>query len=322
MNNQKMKRRRIIVAVSCGLLIVISLITFQQQISISDVIAKSPNSNMEWNKIYDKEWISTVSHAVDLIPQNETLAAIGSYPQVIYFSDHKVIDAWPISERSLVQFMWRNNCSYLLFSEPLFPKPNFIPFVIQMAEKPFDIISDYYNEYISKLQSDDTPLLDASESNQDNTRLSIERSHREGIFQRLFEKIFDHNTPSYLFQLYHLRSNITRDNLNIVNIVTDKTPPLLSVSLPINGTIMESDFGVLRLNVTGTAIDADGGKVKKVEVSIDRSPFKLADPRAPDDWSMWSFSDIVTSEGTKRIMVRATNYIDKKIDVPVDIKVK
>ena len=41
---------------------------------------------------------------------------------------------------------------------------------------------------------------------------------------------------------------------------------------------MESEFGVLRVNVTGSAIDADTD-IKGVEISIDGLPFQLANPR-------------------------------------------
>jgi hypothetical protein len=313
-NYRKSRGTRIITAVSCGFLIVISLITFQQQISTSDLLGE-PRT---YDKIYDKEWISAIGHVVDIIPQNETLATIGSYPQVTYFSDHKVIAPWVKSESSLVQFMWKNNCSYLLVSQGTWNKPIHTPLLIEMAEKPFGIISDYYDEYVSKLKPNNTPLLNTSGPEPGNSRLSINRSITDRVFEKLFEQILDFNTASSTFDLYHLRSNITRDNLNIV---TDKTKPVLFVSLPINGTIMESQFGVLRVNVTGTAIDADSN-IKKVEVSIGGSAFKLANPRAPEDWSTWSFSDIVT-EGTKRIMVRATDNADNnKKSYPLYITIK
>jgi hypothetical protein len=83
---------------------------------------------------------------------------------------------------------------------------------------------------------------------------------------------------------------------------------------------MKSELDVLPVNVTGSADDVDSN-IKKVEISIGGSPFQLATPRAPDDWSTWSFSDFVT-EGTKRIMVRATDNADKRVWVPVFITIK
>lgn len=213
--------------------------------------------------------------------------------------------------------MWKNNCSYLLVPEDTSePKPDNTPLLIQMAEKPFEIISDYY-QHISKLRSNNVPLLNTSEPKPDNTLLNIRKSAENDLFGKLFEKILDYNTEGSVLHLYLLRSNITRDNLIIV---TDNTKPMLSVSLPVNGTTMEPEFGVLRVNVTGSAEDADS-KIKKVEISFGGLPFKLANPRAPNDWSTWSASDIIT-EGTKRILVRATDNADNRIWAPVYITIK
>ncbi len=62
--NSKIRGGRAIAVIGCGLLIVISLITFQQQIP---TIAQSP-------KIHDKGYINALRHVVGIIPQNETLA--------------------------------------------------------------------------------------------------------------------------------------------------------------------------------------------------------------------------------------------------------
>jgi hypothetical protein len=308
-NDRKISRTRAIAAISCGLLIAISLITFQQQIP---TIAQT-------TKIYDKEYIGALKHVVGIIPQNETLATTENYPQVAYFTDHKVKVPSVRSERALVQFMWKVNSSYLLVSEDTSePKPDNTPLLIQMAEKPFEIVSDSYREYISKLKSDNSPLLNTSEPKPDNTPLNLEKSIKGDLFGKLFEKILDYNTKEDILHLYHLRSNITRDNLSIV---TDQTRPMLSISLPINGTIMQSNLGIVRLNVIGTAEDVDSN-IKKVEVSINGLPFQLTNPRAPGDWSTWSFSGILTSEGTKRIVVRATDSADNRVRLPVYVTIK
>jgi hypothetical protein len=296
MNNRKRRGRNIIVAVSCGLLIFISLITFQQQIP----------SVSQTTKIYDREYISALRHIREVIPQNATLATSENYPQVAYFTDHKVEVPWVKSERALVQFMWKNNCSYLLVPEDTSEPPaDNTPLLIQLAEKPFERIFDYYAE-------------DTSEPPADNTPLRLHKIIKENSFEKLFEKILDYNTEGSILHLYHLRSNITRDNLNIV---TDNIRPTLFVSYPVNGTIMEAKFGVLRVNVTGIAMDADSN-IKKVEVSVDGLPFKLANPRAPGDWSTWSFSDIATSEGTKIIVVRAMDNADNKRWFPLNITIR
>jgi hypothetical protein len=294
-NNRKSRARRKIIVASCTSLIIISLITSLQQIP---AVSQS-------RRIYDEQYVIALRNIAGIIPQNETLAATEIYPQVAYFTDHKVKVPWVTSESALVQFMWKNNCSYLLVPQFISePKPDNTPLLIQLAEKPFEKLADFYANYI--------PVPEP-----DNTQLNIHKSIKGEMFGKLFEKILDYKTEHSVLHLYHLRSNITRDNLSIV---TDSTRPMISVSFPLNNTIMESELSMLRINVTGSAKDADSN-IKKVEISIGGLPFKLANPRAQDDWSSWSFSDIVT-EGTKRIMVRATDNADNKVWMPVYITIR
>jgi hypothetical protein len=172
------------------------------------------------------------------------------------------------------------------------------------VEKPFENILNYYDGY-SKPKADNSPL-------------KLHESIKGEIFGKLFEKISDYKTEGSVLHLYHLRSNITHDNLGIV---TDSTKPMLSVSLPLNNSIFESGFSsTLRINITGSATDADSN-IKNVEISIGGLPFKLASPRAQNDWSSWSFSDVVT-EGTKKILVKATDNADKRTWMPVYVSIK
>jgi hypothetical protein len=305
-NDRKIKTTRTITIIGCSLLIIISLITFQQQIP---TIAHT-------TKIYDKKYVNALRYIGDTIPQNATLATTENYPQVTYFTGHKVKVPWVSNERSLVEFMWKINSAYLLVPEDLSERPSSdnTPLLIQIAQKPFEKILDYYNQYISMIKSQDSTLLNSSK----NTLLNMTESIRDKPFQKIFEKILDYNTEGSILHLYHLRSNVTRDNLGII---TDKTRPILFVSLPVNHTVMETKLGGLLVNVTGAAIDADS-KIKKVEVSIDRLPYRLANPRAPNDWSIWSLSDYLMNKGTKEIMVRATDNADNRAWMPVYIVVR
>jgi hypothetical protein len=326
LDDRKIKSGRIIAIVGSGALIVISIITFTQQVP-----ALSHSKRTE--RIYDEGYVVALRRIGNDISKNETLAVDDIYPQATYFTDHQVKAPAVRSDRALVQFMWKNNISYLLVPESTSePTPDNTPLVIQLAKKPFEQISDFYAKYIAvpkprnntPLQNNNTSVLRPDNNNNtqlnNNTGLNLRREVQglEGdVFNKLFEKISDYSTESSVLHLYKLRSNVTRDNLYIL---TDKTRPILSVSLPINGTLMESKFGVLRLNVTGTARDADSS-IKQVEISINDSPFELANPRAPHDWSTWSFSDIVT-KGTKTIVVRATDNADIKAWMPINIRVE
>ena len=320
-NSQKKTiQTRTIVIIACGLLIIISLITFLQQVPAL--------SERQSGRAFDQEYIDALRLVGDILPQNETLAASEIYPQATYFTDHKVKTPWVRSEKALVQFMWKNNCSYLLVPQYTFdPRPDNTPLLVQWAKKPFEELSDFYAKYISVSRPQNTNLLnnisdprpdDNDDSNNDtDTRLNIRKIIHKDQFNELFYKVLDYPTEDSIIHLYKLRSNITRDNLSVV---TDETRPMLSVSFPLNGTIMESEFGVLRVNVTGSAIDADTD-IKGVEISIDGSRYQLANPRTPDDWSTWSYSDIVT-EGTNRILVRATDNADNRNWAPVYVTVR
>jgi hypothetical protein len=315
--------------VSISLLIVISLVTSLQQIP-----AISQN-----RRTYDEQYIVALRYIADLVPKNETLAATASYPQVSYFTDHQAKTPWLSSERALVQFMLNNNISYLVVpvDELRGPEPDKTPLLVQLAKKPFEEMADFYAKYISvpkpllplsESNTTNNPLLNNPSSgleqdnnnnnnNNNNTRMDMRKTMRGDLFAKLFERIFEYPTEDSILHLYHLRSNITLENLRTV---TDKTKPLVSISLPVNGTVMESPLGVLRLNVTGTAADSDSN-IEKVEVSIDGSRYRLANPKMPDDWSTWSYSDIITY-GTKRIMVRATDSADNMSLAPVSVTVR
>jgi hypothetical protein len=311
LKNQESISRRTITVIGCGFLVVISLVTFWLQIP---TIAHT-------TKIYDKKYIDVLGHIGEFIPQNETLATTENYPQVEYFSGHEAKVPWLSSERALVQFMWKVNSSYLLVPEDTSePPPDSAPLIIQAAEKQFEIISDYYDEFISNINSYNTsPQLNHSKIEQSNTPLKMDEAIRGKLFQKLFDKVSDYSTEGSIIHLYHLRSNITRDNLSII---TDETKPLLFVSRPINGTVLESKFGVLHINVTGTAKDVDSN-IKKVELSLNGLPYKLANPRAADDdWSTWSFLDDIVTHDVLKIMVRATDNADNRMWVPVNITIK
>ena len=321
MHEQKIKSGRIMAMVGSAALIVISVITFAQQVP-----ALSQNKRTE--RTYDEEYIAALRRIGNDIPKNETLAADDIYPQATYFTGHKVMEPAVRSEKALVQFMWKNNISYLLVPELTSePAPDNAPLLIQLVMRPIEKISDFYTKYIAVPK----PHNNASFNN-NNNNTSVPRSENnssplnlrravQGLegdaFNRLFEKISDFNTQTSILHLYKLRPSVTRDNLYIL---TDKTRPMLSVSLPINDTVMQSKFGALRLNVTGTAKDADTN-IQQVDISINNSPFELANPRTPHDWSTWSFSDIVT-QGTKTIVVRATDGAGIKQWVHINITVK
>jgi hypothetical protein len=275
-NIRKCTVRKTITIIGCSLLVLISLITFQQQIP----------TILQASKVYDKEYIDALIKIGDLIPENETLATSESYPQVAYFTDHKVKFTRPASGKALVEFMWKTNSSYLLvpYHTPE-PKLDNTPPLIQFVNQ--------YDTQIGMQKPDNIPL-------------TLYQLSKKKVFETLFKKIYEHSTKdNNKLILFYLWPNINP------NTVIDEINPIVFVTYPINGTKITSKSDILRINVTGNATDSES-KIKKVEVSVDGLVFQSANPKAPGDWSTWSSSHIVTSEGTKQIVARATDNADNK----------
>jgi hypothetical protein len=61
------------------------------------------------------------------------------------------------------------------------------------------------------------------------------------------------------------------------------------------------------VSVQGTTSDNVGGSGRIVQVRADSSTFSAATPSAPGDWSSWSGSVTITTAGSHKIDVRATD---------------
>jgi hypothetical protein len=154
-------------------------------------------------------------------------------------------------------------------------------------------------------------------SSEDNLQPLFTRSGIAKFLTRSFEEIANYTSESQKIHLFHLRSNITQDNIITA---TDITRPLISIASPLNDTTIEakSDHEIFWINVTGTSYDADS-KIKMVEVFMEDFPYKLANPQSQGDWSTWSFSDFVTSGGEKLIVARATDNAGNMQWFPVNV---
>ena len=67
----------------------------------------------------------------------------------------------------------------------------------------------------------------------------------------------------------------------------DTTPPAVAITSPADNSIATSNI----VTVTGTSTDSGGSGVKEVAVRIRAgtiTPYTLATPTAPNDWSTWS----------------------------------
>ena len=211
----------------------------------------------------------------------------------------------------LYRFYVEDRKLVLLVAEDPRAIDNNAPMIIQLVEKPLEKVFDYYYDYISAFKPDNPTV---------QSFYSYGGEDKQEPFEKQFEKIIDYTTEAGdILHLYRIRSNITHENLG--GIVTDSKRPILFVSLPVNGTTMELKSDVLLLNISGTAMDAES-KIRKVEISVNGSVFELAEPRTPKDWSTWSFSYNITSEGTTKIVARATDDAENKKGFPVYLTIK
>ncbi len=93
---------------------------------------------------------------------------------------------------------------------------------------------------------------------------------------------------------------------------SDTTAPTAAITSPANGATISGPSTGVTVNVAGTASDNSGGSgIQKVEVQVgSANAFKLATPTGPggsSDWSTWSASDTVTTEGSHTVTARATD---------------
>jgi len=294
--NRNSKVRMMTIAISCAFLILISVITFLQQ------IPTVPNT---W-KIYDGKYVDALSRIANDIPKNETVIAAHSYPQVRYFTDHKVKVPWVFSERELVELMWKVNASYLLTSESVSgPLPDDPPPIIRLIEKSYQGIFDYYENFVSELKPTNTQL-----------KRVIIGTH----FEKLFEKISDYYTEGNIIHVYRLRSNVTSDSLNMI-LGTER--PDLSDSFPLNGTGVTSKFALPYPNITDTPKDSDS-IIDHIKIAVEVLLIQWINSKTSDDWPTSSLSNTATSEGTLRIVGgrATTGNADNESFYPVQLTFK
>ena len=91
----------------------------------------------------------------------------------------------------------------------------------------------------------------------------------------------------------------------------DTTAPSVAISSPADGSTVSGPSTGVTVNVAGTASDNSGGSgIQKVEVKVGSNPLKAATATGPGgsgDWSTWSASDVVTTQGSTTILARATD---------------
>ncbi len=100
----------------------------------------------------------------------------------------------------------------------------------------------------------------------------------------------------------------------------DSTPPTIGIFAPSARAIIFGPPSGVPVNVQGTASDSQSG-VQSVMVSIDSGATSAASPRAPGDWSNWSFSAFIKTMGPHTIEAVATDNAGNKSSIKVPITI-
>lgn len=87
---------------------------------------------------------------------------------------------------------------------------------------------------------------------------------------------------------------------------TDATKPVVTVSTPVEGSIILGAVGGANVSVTGTASDFYTG-IQRIEVRTENTAYSDAIPGSPSDWSTWSSNVTFATSGQHQIVVRATD---------------
>jgi hypothetical protein len=107
---------------------------------------------------------------------------------------------------------------------------------------------------------------------------------------------------------------------------SDTIAPTVAVTSPADGATISGPSTGVTINVAGTASDNSGGSgIQNVEVQVGTAnQFKLATPTGPGgstDWSTWSASDTVTTEGNHTVTARATDNANNTKDTTITVTV-
>jgi len=98
------------------------------------------------------------------------------------------------------------------------------------------------------------------------------------------------------------------------------TKPTIAITSPSGGASITGPSTGVTINVSGTASDSDNG-VKIVEVKTSRTVPATATPKAPGDWSTWTYTLTATQEGSYTVYARATDFSGNQKVTSVKIQV-
>jgi N-acetylneuraminic acid mutarotase len=102
----------------------------------------------------------------------------------------------------------------------------------------------------------------------------------------------------------------------------DTISPQVNIAAPSNGATITGSSSGVTIGISGTSSDNDGGsQVNSVEVQLDNDEFSTATPNSPGDWSQWTTSKTITTDGSHTITAKATDNAGNTKSSTVEINV-
>jgi hypothetical protein len=114
--------------------------------------------------------------------------------------------------------------------------------------------------------------------------------------------------------------------LSVKFAVNDSTPPEVAITAPLNGTVfVRQSVPEAAFLVNGTAFDASG--IDRVEVSLKNATtlatifdYQLATPKAPGNWSEWSYIMNIERIGDYLVSARAFDSVGLVTETRISVR--
>src|SRR5215212_3919393 len=105
--------------------------------------------------------------------------------------------------------------------------------------------------------------------------------------------------------------------------IEDHIAPTINITSPANWADIGGPKQGVPVNIAGTAKDEDGGSgVQQVYVQVgSEKPFAMAKPKSTNDWSSWSFSGFITTQGVHTITAKAVDKAGNENISQIKVKV-
>jgi hypothetical protein len=100
----------------------------------------------------------------------------------------------------------------------------------------------------------------------------------------------------------------------------DSAAPTITVTSPTSGATISGPSSGVPVIVNGSTFDDVSG-VKSILVRVDSGAYKAVTPVAPGDFSSWTVTHTIATEGSHNLVVRAEDNLGKVrfLNIPINI---